>query len=50
MIKLKHIRKLVVGVAILLVALLSAACSGEGEAGPVAAEGDRRRPRPSRSR
>ena len=40
MIKLKHIRRLVVGVAILLVALLSAACSGEGEAGSVAAEGD----------
>ena len=40
MIKLKHIRRLVVGAAVLLVALLSAACSGEGEAGPVAAEGD----------
>ena len=40
MIELKHIRKPVVGAAILLVALLSAACSGEGEAGPVAAEGD----------
>ena len=40
MIKLKYIRKPVVGAAILLVALLSAACSGEGEAGSVAAEGD----------
>jgi hypothetical protein len=40
MIELKHIRRLVVGAPVLLVALFSAACSGEGEAGPVAAEGD----------